>query len=51
MSKDQDFVDLVMVHGVPPQIIWVTCGNMLNAYLLQSSPTDIPNPIDASEIW
>ncbi|MCA9423367.1 MAG: DUF5615 family PIN-like protein [Nitrospira sp.] len=21
MSKDQDFVDLVTVHGVPPQII------------------------------
>ncbi|MDT3778962.1 DUF5615 family PIN-like protein [Nitrospira sp. MA-1] len=33
MSKDQDFMDLVMVHGVPPQIIWVTCGNTSNAYL------------------
>jgi len=33
LSKDQDFVDLVRVHGAPPQIIWVTCGNTSNAYL------------------
>jgi predicted nuclease of predicted toxin-antitoxin system len=33
MSKDQDFVDLVTVHGAPPQIIWVTCGNTSNANL------------------
>jgi predicted nuclease of predicted toxin-antitoxin system len=33
MSKDQDFVDLVTIHGAPPQIIWVTCGNTSNTYL------------------
>jgi predicted nuclease of predicted toxin-antitoxin system len=26
MSKDRDFVDLVLKHGPPPQIIWITCG-------------------------
>ena len=33
MSKDQDFVDLVLMHETPPQIIWVTCGNTSNAFL------------------
>ena len=30
LSKDQDFVDLVLRQGPPPQIIWVTCGNTSN---------------------
>ena len=33
MSKDQDFVDLVLMHDTSPQIIWVTCGNTSNAFL------------------
>jgi predicted nuclease of predicted toxin-antitoxin system len=33
MSKDRDFVDLVLKHGPPPQIIWVTSGNTSNATL------------------
>jgi predicted nuclease of predicted toxin-antitoxin system len=33
LSKDGDFVTLVMRHGPPPQIIWLTCGNTTNAYL------------------
>jgi len=30
VSKDQDFVDLVMRLGPPPQLLWLTCGNMTN---------------------
>ena len=33
VSKDSDFVDLVLRHGPPPQIVWLTCGNTSNAYL------------------
>lgn len=33
MTKDRDFVQLVNVHGVPPQVIWLTCGNTSNARL------------------
>jgi predicted nuclease of predicted toxin-antitoxin system len=33
VSKDSDFVDLVQVHGSPPQLIWLTCGNVTNARL------------------
>lgn len=32
MTKDEDFVDLVERNGAPPQVIWVTCGNMSNAH-------------------
>lgn len=33
ISKDSDFVDLVSRHGTPPQLIWVTCGNVTNKRL------------------
>ena len=31
MTKDQDFVQLLKRLGPPPQVIWVTCGNISNA--------------------
>ena len=33
MSKDSDFAELVLRHGPPPQIIWITSGNTSNARL------------------
>lgn len=33
LTKDRDFVDLVRMHGAPPQVVWVTCGNTSNAHL------------------
>lgn len=30
ISKDSDFVELVSRHGSPPQLLWVTCGNVTN---------------------
>jgi len=33
VTKDSDFVELVHRHGVPPQVVWVTCGNTTNANL------------------
>ena len=33
MSKDRDFAELVLLHGSPPQVIWITCGNTSNARL------------------
>ncbi|MDP2430488.1 MAG: DUF5615 family PIN-like protein [Pseudomonadota bacterium] len=35
ISKDSDFVELVMRHGAPPKLLWVTCGNLTNARLKQ----------------
>ena len=33
ISKDSDFVDLVLRLGIPPQVLWVTCGNVTNQRL------------------
>ena len=35
MTKDSDFVDLVNLHGIPPQVLWLTCGNTSNVALRQ----------------
>jgi predicted nuclease of predicted toxin-antitoxin system len=33
ISKDSDFIELVSRYGPPPQLIWVTCGNVTNQQL------------------
>lgn len=35
VTKDPDFVELVQRMGMPPQILWLTCGNLTNAHLRQ----------------
>jgi predicted nuclease of predicted toxin-antitoxin system len=35
VTKDSDFVDLVLRLGSPPQILLVTCGNATNSHLRQ----------------
>lgn len=33
ITKDADFLRLLDIHGPPPQIVWLTCGNTSNARL------------------
>jgi predicted nuclease of predicted toxin-antitoxin system len=33
ISEDSDFVELVQRFGPPPQLLWLTCGNVTNANL------------------
>jgi predicted nuclease of predicted toxin-antitoxin system len=33
ISKDTDFVELVLRMGTPPQLLWLTCGNVTNVRL------------------
>jgi len=33
ISKDSDFVDMVLRLGIPPQLLWITCGNFTNRRL------------------
>jgi predicted nuclease of predicted toxin-antitoxin system len=33
ITKERDFVDLVVRLGSPPQILWLTCGNITNRNL------------------
>lgn len=37
LTKDEDFVILVQRLGPPPQVIWLTCGNVSNAHLKKIS--------------
>ncbi len=27
VSQDSDFLDLAILHGAPPKVIWLRCGN------------------------
>lgn len=33
ITKDSDFIELVTRFGTPPQILWITCGNVTNRNL------------------
>ena len=35
ITKDSDFLELLGRHGIPPKIIWLTCGNTSEAGLRQ----------------
>ena len=35
VSKDEDFQDLSVRYGPPPQLVWVRLGNCRKAHLLQ----------------
>ncbi|GAX36616.1 DUF5615 family PIN-like protein [Nodularia sp. NIES-3585] len=37
-----DFVDLVCRLGIPPQILWLTCGNVTNRNLHQLLNLTLP---------
>lgn len=33
VTKDVDFLELQLVRGYPPKIVWLNCGNVSNAQL------------------
>lgn len=45
MTKDSDFIDLVCRLGSPPQILWLTCGNVTNRNLRQLLTVTLPNAL------
>ncbi len=45
MTKDSDFVDLVSRLGTPPQILWVTCGNVTNQNLRRILTLTLPDAL------
>ena len=46
MTKDSDFIDLVCRLGTPPQILWLTCGNVTNRNLQKLLSATLPNAIE-----
>ena len=45
MTKDSDFVELVNARGMPPQVIWLTCGNTTNVRLREILAQALPSAI------
>ncbi|PZV04841.1 MAG: hypothetical protein DCF32_11800 [Leptolyngbya sp.] len=45
LTKDSDFIDLVCRLGTPPQIVWLTCGNVTNRYLHQLLSATLPETL------
>ena len=45
ISKDSDFVELVARYGPPPQLLWVTCGNISNRQLQASFDNAFPEAL------
>jgi predicted nuclease of predicted toxin-antitoxin system len=46
ITKDSDFIDLVCRLGTPPQILWLTCGNVTNRNLRQLLMATLPNALE-----
>jgi predicted nuclease of predicted toxin-antitoxin system len=45
LTKDSDFVDLVCRLGTPPQILWLTCGNVTNRNLRKLLAATLPEAL------
>lgn len=45
LTKDSDFVDLVELLGIPPQILWITCGNASNQHLMSVIAATFPDAL------
>lgn len=49
MTKDSDFIDLVCRLGVPPQILWLTYGNVTNRNLRKLLTATLPDVLE--QLW
>lgn len=49
ITKDSDFLDLSQRLGAPPQILWLTCGNMTNFRLKTVFSTTFPSALKLLE--
>jgi predicted nuclease of predicted toxin-antitoxin system len=46
LTKDSDFVDLACRLGTPPQILWLTCGNVTNRNLQRILMITFPDALE-----
>jgi predicted nuclease of predicted toxin-antitoxin system len=49
MTKDSDFLELQKRLGVPPKIIWVTCGNTSNTRLKKILSSHLQKAVELLE--
>lgn len=45
LTKDADFPHLLLQHGPPPRVIWLTCGNTSNVHLRALLSDALPQAI------
>jgi predicted nuclease of predicted toxin-antitoxin system len=45
VTKDSDFVELVHRLGAPPQVVWLTCGNVINTHLQSILTATFPDAL------
>jgi predicted nuclease of predicted toxin-antitoxin system len=45
ITKDSDFVELVHRLGSPPQVVWLTCGNVSNSHLQRIFTATFPDAL------
>lgn len=50
MTKDSDFIDMVNARVVPPQVLWLTCGNTSNEKLQEILAKTLPQAIGLLEL-
>ena len=46
ITKDEDFVELVLRRKPPPKIVWITTGNLSNDHLKKILLEHLPTAID-----
>lgn len=49
VSKDEDFVTMHLQDGAGPQIVWLRCGNIKNAVLIEKIAAKFPSIVAALE--
>src|SRR5436190_1195008 len=49
VTKDVDFADLVRRRGKPPQVLWLTCGNLSTMELQALLSRRFPDALKALE--
>ena len=49
VTKDKDFVELVTRRGIPPRVLWITCGNTSNARLREILTDALPQALERLE--
>jgi predicted nuclease of predicted toxin-antitoxin system len=45
ITKDDDFVTLLDRNGIPPKVIWLTCGNTSKARLQEIFTANLGNAL------
>lgn len=45
LTKDRDFPEMVRRLGVPPHVLWLTCGNTSNARLREVLAAALPDAL------